>query len=511
MERAETTPETTLPRPVAAYRAALPPGELLDFPIAALDRIGVPTWSITFWPEALPNAGGHGYGTTDAEAMTSAYGELSEVVHASAATRRLPRRRATYRALLAEVGPRGVVDPITLCLEAGSRYTPDLPLDWVAVARWGTDEAVLVPVEFVAFQGADIGAPPPGGWLITPITNGLGAGPTLAHAVGHGLLELLQRDGNSVNFRALARDVALDLGGVTDPETRALLDRLDAEGVEVLAKPAATDFGLANVYVVGADRDPEAGDPLMAAACGEAAHPDREVALRKALLEFAAARVRLAFTHGALGPVERVAPPRYLEVYNRRHTLAGEEERALRAMLQWTARSNGEIRGALASTVLAARERVPFDNLPTVAAPLPDREALTDLVVERLTAAGFDILYADFSPPGFPDVRAVKAIVPGLEVETMSYYRVGPRNLRRLLDREVGAAGLGTPPPGARPVLLTPTAEAELGGPAWLDPAAIDRLVGPLYVLYREPNRHSAPLARARRVGAELQERVAGG
>ncbi len=491
-------------RAITAYRAALPPGELLDFSIAALDRIGVPTWSATFWPEALPNAGGHGYGTTDAEAMTSAYGELSEVIHASAATRRMPRRRATYRALLAEVGARGVVDPVILCLEAGSRYTPEAPLEWVAIRRWGTGEAVLVPIEFVAFQGADIGVPPADGWLITPITNGLGAGPSLAHAVGHGLLELLQRDGNSVNFRALAGDAALDLDGVTDPETRALLARLDAEGVEVLAKLAATDFGLTNLYVVGADRDPDAGDPLMAAACGEAAHPDREVALRKALLEFAAARVRLAFTHGPLGPVERVAPPRYLEVYTRRHSLAGEEERALRAMIDWTARSNGAIRGALADSVLAARERIPFASLPTLDRPLADREALTALVVDRLAAEGFDILYADFSPPDSPEVRVVKAIVPGLEVETMSYYRVGPRNLRRLLARGSDAVGLGTPPPGARPVPLTPDDEACMGGPAWLDPAAIDRLVGPLYVLYREPGRHSAALARARDRDPEL-------
>jgi len=491
--------QPALPRPVAIYQAALPPGELLDFPLTELDRVGVSTWSVTFWPEQLPNAGGHGYGTTDAEALTSAYGELSEVVHTSAATRRLPRRRGTYRELLAEIGPRGVVDPVTLCLEAGSAYSPDQTLEWVPISRWGTDESVFVPIEFVALQGADIGTPPPGGWLITPITNGLGAGPTLEHALGHGLLELLQRDGNSVNFRALARDTVVALDGVTDPETLALLARLDAEGVEVLVKPAATDFGLTNLYVVGADRDPDAGNPLMAAACGEAAHPDREVALRKALLEFAAARVRLAFTHGPLDAVERAAPPHYLEVYTRRHSLAGEEERALGAMIDWTVLPNGAIRAALSDTVLAAGTTIPFTALPTVAAPPADRAALTALVIERLTAAGFDILYADCSPPDAPEVRVIKAIIPGLEVETMSYGRIGARNLRRLLDRGSDIAGLGTPPLGALPIHLTEADRAAFGTDAWLDPAAIERHIGPLYVLYREPGRHSAALARARR------------
>lgn len=266
----------------------------------------------------------------------------------------------------------------------------------------------------------------------------------------------------------------------------------------MVVKPADCDLGLTNLYVVGADRDEEGGDPLMAAACGEAAHPDREVALRKALLEFAAARARLAFTHGPLGPVRAVAPPRYLDAYVRRHSLAGEEDRALWAMMAWCALPNGATRGALAGSVLAAREWVPFASLPTVAAPPAGRAALARLVVERLAAAGLDVLYADLSPAGAPEVRVVKAIVPGLEVETMSYYRIGPRNLRRLLARGTDLVGIGAPPPGARPVLLTDTDRERLGGPAWLDPAAVDRAVGPLYVLYREPGRHSAPLALAR-------------
>ena len=57
------------------------------------------------------------------------------------------------------------------------------------------------------------------------------------------------------------------------------------------------------------------------------------------------------------------------------------------------------------------------------------------MVVDRLRDAGLDVLYVDYSSPN-GEVSAVKAIVPGLEVETMSYGRIGPRNLRRLLDRD---------------------------------------------------------------------------
>src|SRR3712207_7295222 len=45
--------------------------------------------------------------------------------------------------------------------------------------------------------------PRSGEWLVTPITNGLGAGDTLERAVLHGLLELVQRDGNTVSHRGL--------------------------------------------------------------------------------------------------------------------------------------------------------------------------------------------------------------------------------------------------------------------------------------------------------------------
>ena len=49
-------------------------------------------------------------------------------------------------------------------------------------------------------------------------------------------------------------------------------------------------------------------------------------------------------------------------------------------------------------------------------------------------------------------------------------------------------------PDGAQPVLLRGDAYDRLGGRPWLDRAAIDRVVGPLYPLYREPPRHSVEL-----------------
>lgn len=495
------------------YRRALPASRLFSFPLTALDRLGVPVHALSLFAApgvglAWPVCEGVGYGETTLQAEVGAFGELTEEVSSARALAGMPRVVGSFRELLARHGPEGVVDPVTLCLEAGSPYAPDLVLEWTEVRRWPTGETVLLPVEFVACAGMDV--PPRVGVsrLATPITNGHGAGTTREMAVAHGLLELLQRDGNSVRYRALAGGTAVDPATVDDPAARALLDRYDAAGVDVVIKVAATDFGMTNLYVVGADRDPGSGGlPVMTAACGEAVHPVREVALRKALLEFASSRARLALFHGPLDLVEAHTPAGYLEAYQTVVDPAGEENRGLGGMARWLRLDLGGMRRML-DRVLRVERLVPFVGLRTTDDPVlagadgGDKLALLREVARRLTTAGFDLLVADLAAPGSDGhgIHAVKVIVPGLEVETISYRRIGERNVRRLLknQREPGGqtlAGIGEPPAGALPVLLPTAAEARLGGPAWLDPTALERALGDLYVLYREPGRHAARLS----------------
>ena len=68
-------------------------------------------------------------------------------------------------------------------------------------------------------------------------------------------------------------------------------------------------------------------------------------------------------------------------------------------------------------------------------------------------------------------------IVPGLEVETLTYGRLGARNARRL-------RAMGSP----------------LLAGAGLDPAAVDAAMARLYPLYREPGRHVLGLLQEREV-----------
>ena len=362
---------------------------------------------------------------------------------------------------------------------------------WVEARRWATGETVLVPLELVAASPMDV--EPEGGWLVLPVTNGLGAGPTLDHAFAHGLLEIVQRDGNSATYRALDLGVGVRLDSVRDPATRALLDRLDRAGIDVTVKLASTDFGITNLYVVGAERDPEeTPHPLALTACGEAADPDREKALGKALMEFCAGRSRKPFDNGPISRMTAVAPGPYVGRAIRAATLEHEEKRGLREAVAWLGMGAREMRSLLEDPVLSVRSRVDFSSLPEPPTGLGEG-SIADLVAGRLREGGLDPLYVDLSPVG-GEVRVVRAIVPGLEVETASYGRIGARNLRRMLRRDDGLVGTDAPPDGARRVLLPEAHREEFGPAPWLEVEELNSRVGRLYPLYREPSRHVAAL-----------------
>ncbi len=475
-----------------AFQASLPrDAELVLSRIDALDRVGVPVVQAALVGRDGGVLAGYGYGTTEIEAQVGALGELCEEVHCGAWLAAAPRRIASHAELVRTEGDGAALDPLTLCLSAGSGYTPETVLSWVTGRRWPSGQPVLVPAEWVAAHAYQLAEP---ARLITPITNGLGAGFDLPHAVAHGVMELLQRDGNVTAYRALDQGTVIDLPPGLLPEIDRLLARLRQAGIHPLLKLAATDFGLTNLYVVGDDAGPHEFS-LQISACGEAAHPDRARALRKALLEFVGSRSRKAATHGPVERARQVLPPAYVA----RHAAgaAGEEERALDAMAGWLALEPAALRRLLTGAAFKQTWHVGFEALPTVpqgaAASSSDR---LELLSARLAAEGLGIVVVDCSPPESP-VRVVRAVVPGLESETMSYHRIGWRGVARLRQRGDRLV-LDAPQPGALRVRLRPADEARCGGPAWFDAEHARRMTDPVYPLYRE----CGPFAAQRRLHA---------
>ena len=498
-ETSDAALDAALHEVAETYRRNLPPGTLQAFPVDGLDRLNLPVEVASFTLPADEKTGtpdrvfdGFGYGLTRAEATVGALGELTEAAHSEVD---LPSRdfvTGSYVEMVNQFGAGGVCDPLTLCLPAGSDYTPDTPLEWTEAVRYRTGERVFLPTEFAAVYGHQMRGREP---MIVTITNGLGAGLTRDQALSHGVLELLQRDGNCTTFRAMDEGVVIEPDEVRDASLLELLDTLTKAGLEVVPKLASTEFGLSNVYVVGRDAA-GAGLPIQTTACGEASHLDRERALRKAMIEFAAARSRKAFMHGPLELIDRVSPDWYLPGYLESFDFSTQEKRATDAMIAWMQMSQTELESVLSDTVFSDRRRVKLSELPTVEpAAIRDPSDRMDAVARRLEAESLEVLVIDHTPPGQSEVSVVRGVVPGLEGETMSYGRLGERGAARLLARGESFVGLG-PASGPRlRVPLTADAEERLGGPVWFDPEAAAARVGQHYALYREPKAHTVPVA----------------
>lgn len=482
----------------AAYAAALrASGELTEWSLTGYDTTGVPVVA-TAWdpPGAGADAHGVGYGADELEARVGALGELAERVALAPRLGGLlaAARRASHAQLLAEVGAGGVVDPLELVLPAGSSVTADTELDWVPAVRWRTGETVLVPADAAAFDGS-LRSPGGPGQLFTPVSNGLGAGAgrdALVRAVGHGLLELLQRDGDTVSFKALDTGEVVDVDALAsqlaadgDDGLAAVLAQLRAAGTEPVVKLAAST-PVPVVFCHGSAEAPGT-PPLAVGAVGEAAHPDAALAVRKALLEHAASRARRVFAFGPVEDVERLSPDYWAR--EQRRPVGEQEERALHEAAAWARLDVAGVRAAVEPAFSRRSRTVSVPELLAASSPGERSPAdLLELLLERLE--GFDVLVVSSGPSDGAEVVSAKVVVPGLEVETLSYGRIGERVARRLLDREDPLVRRSDGP-GRLPVRLTAAATERLGGPVWWDAERAAAVLGSLYPLYREPRRHA--------------------
>ena len=440
---------------LAAYRVVYAPAlaagaRCFEFSQTPLDRLGLPLWTVACVDADGALSDGFGYGPTLAAAQASAWGEAVEWhLGPRVVSPRVAHPGHVFRPCVRLGGPCSIPCRSASPLAAATRTTtppwngwkpaaiPRKNLCWCPWNSWRARFADLGP-------GFDRAAA-----LAVPITNGLGAGLTQSPTRSR------TASWNCCNATATACITARWTGGCSltsartssrcaTPRTRALLQTLDAAGIEILVKLADDSFGLANLYVVGYDRDPTlAPQAVSLSACGEAA----------------ASRPR---TRAGQSPARIRVRPR-----PERHSTTGRSRRFGRRPRRATWRRLARRRCAVRTTAPCARcnagcgwttpltsrksatrfsTRAPglrFDELPTMA--VPDSGALLALLTERLAQAGLEIYCVDFTPPG-SSVVALKAIVPGLEVETMTYQRIGARNLRRLLARGSPLVGVGAGP-----------------------------------------------------------------
>ncbi len=488
----KTADDEKLKAPLEKFRRAVPTTRVYEFPTTALDHLGVPLYCVAVWTDDAIYYDGFGYGAGETGAKTGAWGEVLESFYAVETLGKTERVFASYNELKAQ--NQNAIEPPTLCLDAGGDYSPDKRIQWVAVADLRGGDT-LVPIESVAVYPAQVPEIADGEWLYRPITNGLGAGASLAQAIAHGALETVQRDGNCVTFRALDLGQRIELDAVKNPETLELLELLERENIEIIPKLAGIVADIPVIYVVGYDRDlSQVEFSMTVSACGEAAHPDREIALNKALREYVSGRARKHFMHGTLDKLARVAPAEYVRAMTS-EPAPQQESRALAAVLDWATAAHEEIFRRIEKPILETRSVVKFSELPTVEFASGDWDAiLAHLQKQFAEQLDTEILYADFSQNAPEGIFVARAVVPRMEGETMSYGRIGRRNLERLLERQAAdesiekMVGFGddAPPSQALKIHLN-EADAARYPNAWLDPEAVARQVGEFYALYREP------------------------
>jgi ribosomal protein S12 methylthiotransferase accessory factor len=295
------SPEETVARirPVAARLGVTRVGD-----VTGLDVIGVPVVMVVR-PASRSLSVSQGKGLTRADAVASGLMESIEAFHAEHIE--APLIWGSYAELAAS---RTLVPPEMLPRLSTSLYSPHTPMLWIEGGDLLAGGSAWVPLEIVTL---DYTWPqPPGFGCFTMTSNGLASGNNRIEAVLHGLCEVVERDAGVAwmsRFDAEREATRIDLTTIDDPVTRSLIDTLHCSGIAVSIWDATFDIAIAVVqcYLV-AEGDGSIG---FAWPCyGTGCHPDRTVALRRAVLE--AIQTRATFIAGSRDDIEAAGyVPRY--------------------------------------------------------------------------------------------------------------------------------------------------------------------------------------------------------
>ncbi len=179
----------------------------------------------------------------------------------------------------------GVIDPREWPQRLTTRYAPERSIPWVAGDELIEGGQAFVPWELV--HADETSAELPG--IFRPSTTGLGAGLTKTEASLHGLLEVIERDGEWIFAHRDA--AAMNACRVALSEVSPRIARLESDGVEVRIWDVTTNLGIPVIRAMISEPD---GESFL----GVAARPSKDDALEAALTEAIAARAE----HDAGGP-----------------------------------------------------------------------------------------------------------------------------------------------------------------------------------------------------------------
>lgn len=303
----------------------------------------------------------------------------------------------------AEDAPFKCVDPASFALYSDAQYdTPGFPwvrFDETTTVRWvggvnpHTGEVVYVPAAFVwmpyhYYRGS--GDTP----IVQPISTGMACHCSPAEAACSGLGEVVERDAVMIFWQGKLSCPQVRVETLSDANYD-LVHRFEATGDSVVLLNITTDLGIPCVLSVLRSRSPERAAFVFAAS----SDLDPEIATRKALEELAHTR---RYSQQIQTHMARMAPDptgRYEAV-----------EKQLEHLNFYCGQENAH----LAEFALASKERLEFDEIPSLSTGTPEG----DLRVfgERLAAAGHTPVIVPLTSPDIAELglHVVRAVVPGL-------------------------------------------------------------------------------------------------
>ena len=363
--------------------------------VTGLDSVGIPVVSVCR-PNARSNAVCQGKGLTLDAAKASGVMESIETYCAEHIVR--PVFFASARELARQ---HQLFDFERLCRVSGASVSTDTRIMWIEGRDIVSSEPRMLPFELVH---ADFTVPrPPGSGYFFLSTNGLASGNSMQEAILHGTCEVIERDAATLfNLDGqLLEARRLDLGSVNDGDCHATLTKLVNAGLAVAVWDVTSDIGVAAFRCQILERTP-GHHGITIPAEGHGCHPNRAVALVRALTEAAQARVT-----AISGARDDIGPDLY--------GLA--EDPVL--LESW--------RNSLNST----KGKRQFLQVPN--AELETTENELAHVVSCLSSAGFaDVVMVDLSPVPSELCAVARIVVPGLEGPLHRFYAPGLRGRARV-------------------------------------------------------------------------------
>ena len=357
--------------------------------ITGLDRIGIPV-AVAVRPNSRSVSVSQGKGLDLPQAMASALMEACEGFHAEEIG---PVAIGRYDELAAT---GSLVKPATLCT-TGKPFDAAAAIAWVEGYDLLREEPCWVPAEIVH---TDYTQPLDGYFLAG--SNGLASGNHLIEALLAAICELIERDAVALWLAAGIRAQAsrsLDLASIDDSACRVLTAKYGAAGIAVRVWNLTTDIGIPAFLCQ--IREPSPDEPRrLQRFHGSGCHPDRAVALARALTE--AAQTRLTYIAGIR---DDLLPEEYHEP------------------------ADAAIADALLDALAQQGDRTPYTTVPDLAA----EDLRDDLhrLLRRLGAAGASrVIAIDLTRPEF-GIPVARVVIPGLEGDPRHpSYRPGPRARR---------------------------------------------------------------------------------